>query len=235
MTEPPVFECLLMDAFECLSMMEDASVDLVLTDPPYESLEKHRKRGTTTRLKHSKSSSNDWFPVIPNSVFPKLFQEFYRVLKPNRHLYLHCDTETKFVVQPMAVEAGFKFWNDIVWDKCTIGLGYHYRRKHESVLFFEKGKRNLNDLSIPDVLPVKRIAGKVRGGKPYPAEKPVELEEIFIKQSTQEGELVFDPFMGSGSAGVAAIRHGRRFKGCDVVEKACAITFRRLQAELSKE
>ena len=55
------------DAVEWLRELADASVDLIVTDPPYESLEKHRAVGTTTRLKHSKASSNDWFDIFPNN------------------------------------------------------------------------------------------------------------------------------------------------------------------------
>ena len=66
----------------------------MITDPPYESLEKHRAIGTTTRLKHSKASSNDWFTVFPNARFGELFAEAFRVLKRNTHLYLFCDAET---------------------------------------------------------------------------------------------------------------------------------------------
>ena len=70
------------DAVDWLKSLPGESVDLVVTDPPYESLEKHRSVGTTTRLKHSKSSSNDWFRVFPNERFEELFSELYRVLKP---------------------------------------------------------------------------------------------------------------------------------------------------------
>lgn len=64
-----------------LSSLQDESVDLVITDPPYESLEKHRSIGTTTRLKSSKSSSNQWFEIFPNDRFEMLFEQIYRVLK----------------------------------------------------------------------------------------------------------------------------------------------------------
>ncbi len=69
------------DAVEWLKSLGDDSVDLLITDPPYESLEKHRKIGTTTRLKHSKSSSNDWFEIFENNRFEELFTQIYRVLK----------------------------------------------------------------------------------------------------------------------------------------------------------
>ncbi len=117
-----------------------------MTDPPYESLEKHRAVGTTTRLKHSKASSNDWFVVFPNARFGELFGECWRVLRKHSHLYVFCDAETMFVAKPAAEVAGFKFWKPLVWDKKKIGMGYHYRSRYEFILFFEKGKRRLNDL-----------------------------------------------------------------------------------------
>ncbi|AGQ92277.1 DNA methylase N-4 [Vibrio parahaemolyticus O1:Kuk str. FDA_R31] len=202
------------DAVEWLSTLADASVDLIITDPPYESLEKHRKIGTTTRLKVSKASSNQWFQIFPNERFESLLQEVYRVLKKNSHFYLFCDQETMFVIKPIAEKVGFKFWKPIVWDKVTIGMGYHYRARHEYILFFEKGKRKLNDLGVPDILQSKRV---YRG---YPTEKPVDLLEVLISQSSTEDELVMDPFFGSGSTLVAAKKLNRNYIGCDISDAA---------------
>ena len=202
------------DAVEWLKEFPDESVDLVVTDPPYESLEKHRAVGTTTRLKHSKASSNDWFHVFPNNRFAELFTQLYRVLRRHRHFYLFCDQETMFVAKPLAEQAGFRFWKPLVWDKMKIGMGYHYRARYELILFFEKGKRKLNNLGVPDIIEAPRI----RGG--YPAEKPEEVADILIRQSTQMGETVIDPFMGSGSVGAAALKCGRSFRGNDVSRKA---------------
>ncbi len=211
-----------IDAVEWLRTLPDASVDLVVTDPAYESLEKHRAVGTTTRLKRSKASSNDWFQIFPNARFPELFQEVFRVLKKHRHFYLFCDAETMFVAKPAAEAAGFKFWKPLVWDKRKIGMGYHYRSRYEFILFFEKGKRKLNDLSIPDILEHPRV---YRG---YPAQKPVEIPEILIHQSTVENELVIDPFSGSGSVGVAAMQKNRHFLGTDICEEAVDIAVQRM-------
>jgi DNA modification methylase len=96
------------DAVAWLRGLPAESVDLVVTDPPYESLEKHRAVGTTTRLKHSKASSNDWFAIFENARFPALFAELFRVLRRNRHLYLFCDAETMFAAKPVAEAAGSK-------------------------------------------------------------------------------------------------------------------------------
>lgn len=204
------------DAVTWLRTLPQASVDLVVTDPPYESLEKHRAVGTTTRLKISKGSSNPWFAVFPNRRFPELFSEIYRALKPSSHFYLFCDPETAFIAKPMAEAAGFRFWKPLVWDKKSIGMGYHYRSRYEFILFFEKGKRRLRDLSIADVISVPRV----RNG--YPSEKPVELAEVLVRQSAAPGQLVVDPFLGSGSFGVAAVRAGCAFAGSDISERALA-------------
>ena len=218
------FELSTQDAVEWLRAQPSESIDLVITDPAYESLEKHRAIGTTTRLKHSKSSSNDWFQIFPNARFGELFRETFRVLRRNTHFYLLCDAETMFVAKPVAEEAGFRFWKPLVWDKCTIGMGYHYRARYEFILFFEKGKRRLNDLGIPDVISVPRV----RGG--YPAEKPREVADVLIGQSSTAGEIVADPFMGSGSVGVAALQRGCRFLGNDLNPEAVQFARQRLAA-----
>src|SRR6187455_2269378 len=205
-----LFDVSVLDAVEWLRAQPAESIDLLVTDPAYESLEKHRAIGTTTRLKHSKGSSNDWFTVFPNERFTELFAEAFRVLKRNTHLYLFCDAETMFVAKPEAERAGFHFWKPLVWDKQTIGMGYHYRARYEFVLFFEKGKRRLNDLGIADVIAAPRVFNG------YPTEKPVSVSEVLVRQSSEQGDLVADPFVGSGSSGVAALQGGRSFWGNDL-------------------
>jgi site-specific DNA-methyltransferase (adenine-specific) len=207
------------DAFELLAGLPPESVDLVLTDPPYESLELHRSRGTTTRL------TTNWFSTVPNARLPELLRLVYRALKPDRHFYLFCDEVTADVVkQQQGVGAhrqpngarrcscGLTYWKEIVWAKTTNdgarirgGTGYHYRAASERILFFEKGRRMLNDLGVPDVLLAPR------SGVPGPAVKPGSLVRTLIAQSTTLGELVVDPFCGSGVVGVEARAIERHF------------------------
>jgi site-specific DNA-methyltransferase (adenine-specific) len=68
---------------------------------------------------------------------------------------------------------------------------------------------------------------RIRGG--YPAEKPVQVADVLIRQSSQDGDVVADPFMGSGSVGVAAVTLGRRFLGNDLNPEAVQIAARRLR------
>ena len=212
------------DAFELLRSLAPESVDLVVTDPPYESLQIHRARGTTTRL------TTNWFATVPDARLPELLREVYRVLRPDRHFYLFCDEVTADVIkQQQGVGAarlpngarrcscGFSYWKEIVWAKTTLdgakirgGTGYHYRAASERILFFEKGKRVLQDLGIPDVLMAPRA------GVPGPAVKPGAVVRTLIAQSTLPGELVIDPFCGSGVAGVEARALERRFVMGDI-------------------
>jgi site-specific DNA-methyltransferase (adenine-specific) len=207
------------DAFDLLRSLAPSSVDLVVTDPPYESLQIHRARGTTTRL------TTNWFTTLPNDRLPELLREAYRVLRPDRHFYLFCDEVTADVIkQQQGVGAarlpngarkcacGLVYWKEIVWAKTTLdgarirgGTGYHYRASSERILFFEKGKRALSDLGVPDVLMAPRP------GVPGPAVKPGAVVRTLIAQSTAPGELVVDPFCGSGVAGVEARALDRRF------------------------
>jgi len=205
------------DAVSLLSTLPEESVNLIITDPAYESLEKHRAVGTTTRL------TNDWFEIFKNERFPEFFAAAYRALAKNSHLYILCDQETMFAIKPMGEAAGFRFWKPIIWDKQKIGMGYHYRARYEVILFFEKGKRRLNDLGVPDVLAFPRVTGG------YPTEKPVDLLKVLVQQSSAPGEVVCDPFMGSGSTGEAALVLGRHFIGGDTSERAVELAQGRLK------
>lgn len=215
------------DAVSLLSSLPEGSVNLIITDPAYESLEKHRAKGTTTRLRVSDASSNAWFEIFKNERFPAFFEAAYKALATDAHFYIMCDQETAFAIKPMGEAAGFKFWKPIIWDKQRIGMGYHYRCQYEMILFFEKGKRRLNDLGIGDVLSFPRI----KTSDAYPTEKPVDLLEVLVRQSSNEGDLVVDPFLGSGATGEAALRNKRLFIGGDTSEAAVARAKARLGVE----
>lgn len=127
-----------------------------------------------------------------------------------------------FIAKPIAEKVGFKFWKPLIWDKVRIGMGYHYRSRYENILFFEKGKRNLIDLSVSDIITCPRVH------KGYPTEKPVGVSEVLIKQSTLPNELIVDPFLGSGSIAEASLRNQRRFWGCDIEHDAIKVARPRL-------
>jgi len=226
------------DAVDFLFDLPPESMDCVVTDPAYESIERHRQYGTTTRLKNSRSSSNPWFKSFSNDRLPNLIRGIFYCLKHNTHAYIFCDYETLLHLDWIVLnlngyrdlrknfrkaKTGFRIWPPLVWRKTHyLGMGGRYRRNHEFILMLEKGKRQLNSRSISTVLDCP----PVRNG--YPAEKPVDLLKRIIELSTEEGDIVCDPFLGSGSTGAAALLAGRRFAGCDILETAIEGAERRL-------
>jgi len=228
-------------ALEGLRELADSSVDLTITDPPYNTLEKHREVGTTTRLTASKQSSNEWFETVDFDYLFEVFKECYRVLRRPSHLYVLCDEETADILKPGLKDIGFEQRKSLIWEKVgklekvscpncgahvtekhrpgTPGMSYPWRSCYEMILFFQKGKRPAaDDRSQRNVLRVPWI--KRQGA--YPTEKPVELLERIIAQASLEGALVLDPFAGSGSCGEAAFNLRRSFLGFDVEDRAMA-------------
>ena len=98
---------------------------------------------STAQIACQFESHTQWFRIFPNHRFTELLAELYGVVKTNRHCYMFCDQETMFALKPVVEAAGLRFWKPIVWDKVTTGMGYHYRTRYEFVLFFEKGKRRV--------------------------------------------------------------------------------------------
>lgn len=109
---------------------------------------------------------------------------------------------------------GLPLGDPMIWDKICSGMGYTYRSTHEYILMLWKGKkRRLNNLGTQDVFRFKRVPphrAKV------PTQKPVELFEVLVSQSTQPGETVLDMFMGAGTTAEACLKLGRYWLGCDL-------------------
>lgn len=234
-----IAEIYLMDCVELLRRQAASSVHMIFTDPAYAALEKHRslpsgkRRGTTTRL--TEASGNDWFPIFPDDRYEEFFAEAYRCLVTRSHMYVMCaaDDDQVDIMKAAALAAGFRYWKRVIWDKMRPGMGYHWNAQHEYVLFLEKGNRpwlgngtwrgkhgwagrQLNVNGRPDVLSIESI--RTKGA--YPTEKPVELVNEFVLNSSLRGELVVDPFLGSGSTLESVVECGRRFRGCDVEVKS---------------
>tara|TARA_Y100001958_G_C21001118_1_gene384865 strand:- start:302 stop:769 length:468 start_codon:yes stop_codon:yes gene_type:complete len=126
----------------------------------------------------------------------------------------------------------FPVKNIIVWDKAIIGMGHYFRRQSEFILFSSKGKKPVSNRSTNDVWSIKRI---VRSK--YPTQKPVELFSKMILSSKLKNEknlVVCDPFLGSGSAAIAAIKNNCKFIGGDISKTAIKISKERIDTYLKK-
>lgn len=194
---------------DCLEIMdklieEGIKVDAVITDPPYGMDFKSNYR----KEKYEKiKNDNDL------SFLDEYFQKCNMLLKDNTHIYCFCSWHhvDKFKI---AFEKYFTLKNIIVWEKNNTSMGDlkgSYAPKYEFILFGHKGRRLRNGKRLPDVIQAKRT-----GNKLHPTQKPVDLLEIFIKQSTNENDVILDSFMGSGSTGVACMNTNRKFIGIEL-------------------
>ena len=258
------------DCLELLKQLPDESIDLIVTDCPYKIIaggvtieerkdecsgilrkraisdgtncsNKWLKKGLDNTpcavrsgkmFKHNEINFSDWLPDI------------YRILKYGSHCYIMINGRNLKDLQTAAEKAenaeknkGFKFVNLLAWRKNNKTPNKYYMQQLEFVLLLRKGKaKNINNMGTSNCLDIANIIGK----KKHPTEKPVDLMKIFIENSSNVGDVVLDPFMGSGSTGVACVNTGRNFIGIeldkqyfDVAEKRIKEAERRADNELA--
>ena len=207
---------------DCLNYMKkipSESIDLIVTDPPYlmDFQSGYRKR------KHNKIKNDT---VQNEKLISEYFELCYRILKNDTAIYCFCSWHHIDIFK-QEFEKYFKLKNIIIWQKNNTSMGDlkgSYAPKYEMVLFGHKGRRLLNGFRYPDILEFKRTNNKL-----HPTEKPVDLLELFIKQSSDINDVVFDGFMGSGSTGVACLNTNRKFIGCELDENYFKIAEQRLK------
>ena len=214
------------DCIAFLDSLGEGSVDLIVTDPAYSGMNNKMNFGKGRIVgDYQKKENGKWFPEFKDD--PQTFRRFLeassRVLRNNRHIYIMSDSFSLLSLGHIVREV-FNMKNILVWDKVNIGMGHYFRRRHEFILFATKGERKLNSKSMPDVWNIKRIT---RGA--YPTQKPVEVFENMIKTSSEPDFVVCDPFMGSGSSAIAALKQRCRFIGADISKKACELSEKRIQ------
>jgi site-specific DNA-methyltransferase (adenine-specific) len=128
---------------------------------------------------------------------------------------------------------GLSFFHSVIWDKINPGLGWRYRRQYEMVMVSHRtGGRLAWNKDYP------AQSNIIRCSKPrddaHPNIKPVELVSRFIHQHVPPDGVVLDPFMGSGTTGLAAIRAGRRFIGIEIDAGYFRTAETRINAELAQ-
>lgn len=132
-------------------------------------------------------------------------------------------------------ECGFHFIKSLIWDKGNKIMGQYYMSQFEYILFFRKGKGvKINNCGTGDILRVPNIKSKDENGKNlHDTEKPVELMQILVENSSKENDVVIDPFMGIGSTGLACVNTNRRFIGIELDKNYYNIAKSRLDKQLN--
>ncbi len=220
------------DAIGLLRSLPDASVDLVVTDPAYNGMNRHLSfgHGRIVGTYQQRGDGARWFDEFDDSPenYATFCAEVARVLGPDRAAFLMFDAYSMLTLGSI-VREHFHVKNVITWDKVAIGMGHHFRRQSEFVLYVTTGKAKLSRRDVSDVWRIRRVH---RAG--YPTQKPIELFEAMIASSfgtrAAHDLVVCDPFLGSGSAAVAALRQGCSFVGGDVAEASLTAAASRIDA-----
>lgn len=136
-------------------------------------------------------------------------------LREDAQVYLFSNDRNLPLAWAAAEKAGFKFHRLLTWDKRAALPNRWYQQTCEFVWFGRQGRAFM--IANPSSKALQSIFQ--RDESEHPTEKPVSLCQLYIENSTSRGELVLDPFMGSGTTGVAAVRSGRRFVGVELTER----------------
>lgn len=212
---------------DCLELMKDIpdnSVDLVVADPPY----RMTKRGKSCRPNYMPNNMGDnvFDGSVPSS--EQWMRECYRVLKNDTHFYTFCNTNDLRQYLIDADKVGFKLHNVITMIKDTKMPNRWYLKYCELILFFRKGKaKPINNMTSKDYVKVEMPTKK--NGKLHITQKPLGLITKLVTNSSEINQLVLDPFMGSGTTGVACINTNRNFIGFELDEKYFNIAKERIE------
>lgn len=199
---------------DCIAEMEklpDGSIDCVITDPPYgiNYVSNHRVIDSEV----VKAVENDDLDSAL-ALWERACEVLSRKMKPDSHIYIF----TSWKVYPKFVEITsryFRIKNCLIWEKNNWSMGDldgNYAEQYEMAIFATKGNRKLNGGRDTNILHFNRVAS---GSLLHSCEKPVDMLRFLIGKSSNPGELVVDPFAGSGSTLVACKQEGRRYWGCE--------------------
>lgn len=223
------------NSIELLKKLKDESIDMIATDPPYKVTARGNAGNSGGMMQKKLSMQGKIFQhndVKPIDYIP----EFYRILKDGSHCYIMTNHVNLQEMINTATECGFKFIKSLIWNKGNKIMGQYYMSQFEYILFFRKGKgKKINKCGTADILDVPNKKTKNEEGKNiHDTEKPVGLMKILIENSSQEGEIVLDPFMGVGSTGMASIELNRKFIGIELDENYFEIAKQRIEDTYNK-
>jgi len=226
------------DCREILPLFANNSIDFIFTDPPYGHNNNNGDLIHNREAALGKGPRKDARPILNDGpeaaeLIRWSFPQFARLLMPGCCCCCCCcgggGPDPQFARWSLLLDEAIKFKHAVVWDKGGLGMGWHYRRNYELILIGEKpgaACRWYGGNAVPNVLRIGKIIPTV---DQHPTEKPIALGAWFIRLHTQCGDVVLDPFAGSGTTLVAAKQLGRKSIGIELEEKYCALAAERLR------
>jgi site-specific DNA-methyltransferase (adenine-specific) len=219
-----------MDCLEGMKRMFEESVDLIVTDPPYRTTSRGNAGNSGGMLQkdiNKKGKVFNYNNIEPNVYIPQL----YKLLKNGGHFYIMTNHVNLQNILNVSTETGFKFIKSLIWNKGNKIMGQYYMSQFEYILFFRKGKGvKINHCGTSDILSIPNLKSKAKDGSNlHDTEKPIELMEILIENSSNVGQTIFDPFVGIGSTAIACINTDRKYIGFELDPTYYAIAEERIK------
>lgn len=220
------------DCMELLRSLPSESVDLVVSDPPY--LVTARGSAGNSGGMMQKDINKKGKVFEHNSIEIETYlPELYRVLKDGSHCYIMCNHINLVHFLKVIDESDFHFIKCLIWRKMNLIMGTFYMNAFEYIIFLRKGKAvPINDCGRGDIITIPNVKTKKANGENiHDSQKPVSLMQILIEESSQKGDIVLDPFMGSGTTALACIRSGRHFVGAEIDDEYYDLINKRIKEE----
>ena len=204
---------------EYMRTLEDESIDLIVSDPPYQTTSRGHAGNSGGMLQKEINKKGKVFEHN-NIDCTEYAPEFYRLLKDGSHCYVMTNHINLIKMLNVFTDCGFHFIKSLIWNKGNKIMGQYYMSQFEYILFFRKGYgKKINNCGTADILSVPNKKTKDENGKNiHDTEKPVELMKILIENSTQKGDIVLDPFVGVGATALACIESERDYIGIELDE-----------------
>lgn len=218
---------ILGDSYQILPTLKSESVNLILTDPPYDI---SREVGFSTGGGWNNPKGDNKKKTVPIGYFGKwdkpldlttLITDFYRILKPHGTLIMFFDCWKMQTLRQAAEEAGFKQPRFNIWQKTNpvpvnSKLNYLSNSREYFVTFVKKGVPVFNSEYDTGLYQMPICQGAERTS--HPTQKPLSLFKELVTKHTNKNDIVLDPFMGSGTTGVACSELCRDFIGIEQEE-----------------
>ena len=221
-----------MDCIEGLKQIPNNSVDLVVTDPPYDI----QTRGSGIYKQADKQYVKE-LEFMKDGFSEQILSELCRVMK-KINIYLFCSQKQIMPLLDYFVKDKKCNYNILSWHKTNPvpNCGNKYLTDTEFILFFrEKGVRIYGEYKTKFTYYITPLNQKDKKKYGHPTIKPLDIVENFIINSSLQGNLILDPFMGSGTTAVACINTNRKYIGFELSEEYCQIAEERIKATLSEK
>ena len=215
------------DCLEGMKRISDGSVDLIVTDPPY--LINYSRHVKGHRFENKILNDNN------PELISKYIKECYRILKNNSAMYMFTSHKTVDFFKQELENTGFNVKNMIIWDKQRQGMGDTstvFGFQYELIFFVSKGQPKIRGKRLSDIWSFPKVVGR---NQVHQNQKPIELIERCITKHSNEGDVVFDGFMGSGTTAIAAINTNRNYIGFELDEEYYNLANERISKTLKSE